>query len=206
MSRYIKYFAIGPSCEQASCRCDLLPEGAKKVSVCADGGSVPGAMYSCAGWIVRDFKAEGLVRHASDELHIFIGGDAENHESLNAEVDFQIENDHLVFSETSFVFVPAGTAHGFASVSGMTRPFFHHVVHVGSGFYKEEPAEAAAPAGMYLKNRVVKYDPVDGRIPEAPEGFLTFLLWIDSAKLKGAPYTERSGSTPQRYGTRNPYP
>ena len=31
---------------------------------------------------------------------------------------------------------------------------------------------------------------MDGRIPAAPEGFLTFLLWIDGKKLKGAPYME----------------
>jgi len=31
---------------------------------------------------------------------------------------------------------------------------------------------------------------VDGKLPTAPEGFLTLLLWIDGQKLPGAPYME----------------
>ena len=31
---------------------------------------------------------------------------------------------------------------------------------------------------------------MDGKLPGAPEGFLTLLLWLDGKKLKGAPYVE----------------
>jgi mannose-6-phosphate isomerase-like protein (cupin superfamily) len=190
MSYYIKYFAQGGSCPKEAFPCDSIPPDAAVSSVCMDGNAVENSIYGSAGWLVKNFKAEGLVKHDSDELHIFIGGNALDPENLNATVDFQIENDHLVFSETSFVFVPAGAAHGVVSVSGLTRPVFHHTIHVNSSFYKEEPAVATISKGTHANNRVVKYAPTDGRIPEAPEGFITFLLWIDGAKLKGAPYTE----------------
>jgi hypothetical protein len=61
---------------------------------------------------------------------------------------------------------------------------------MNSGYYADKPAEATAPAGTYSGNMVVKYAPIDGFLPPAPEGFLTRLLWIDGAKLKGAPYME----------------
>jgi len=121
---------------------------------------------------------------------MFVGGDPANQEDLNATLDFQIENDHLVFNETSFVFVPAGCAHNLRSVSGLRRPMLHYVMHVNASLYRARPGSASAPAGTYSDHRVTKYAPVDGRIPEAPEGFLSFLLWIDGKKLTGAPYTE----------------
>ena len=40
--------------------------------------------------------------------------------------------------------------------------------------------EATVPAGKYANHFVEKYAPVDGRIPEAPPGFVDFLLWIRS--------------------------
>ncbi len=190
MSRYIKYFALGGASPKETHGIDLVPPDAEIPAVFMDGDAVEGGIYGSARWLVKEFRTEGLVRHDSDELHIFIGGDPGDPENLNATVEFQIENDRLVFDETSFVFVPAGAAHAVSSVGNLARPVFHHVIHVNAGYYRAEPAEATRPAGAFAGNRVVRYEPPDGRIPEAPEGFLTFLLWIDDAKLKGAPYTE----------------
>ena len=80
---------------------------------------VEGSIFGCVEWIVSDLSTEGLVKHDSDELHMFVGGDPAHYEDLNGSVDFQLENDHLVFSETSFVFVPKGCAHNISAVPGM---------------------------------------------------------------------------------------
>ena len=185
---YESYFARGGSCPKPLFPC--TPQEALRPAVCLDGSVVPGSIFGCVEWIAADLATEGLVKHDSDELHMFVGGDPAHYEDLFATVDFQIENDHLVFSETSFVFVPKGCAHNIRAVTGLKKPMLHYIMHVNASFYRAEKAEAAAPAGKYADYRVTKYAPVDGRIPDAPEGFLTFLLWIDSKKLPGAPYTE----------------
>ncbi|MBQ8263145.1 MAG: hypothetical protein IJY96_00015 [Oscillospiraceae bacterium] len=188
MSKFEKYFARGGKSETPDFPCG--PASALRTAVCLDGDAVEGGIFGCVQWIVAEIEGEGLVAHDSDELHMFVGGDARDHENLNAEIDFQIENDHLVFSETSFVFVPAGCAHNIVSVRNVEKPFLHYIMHVNAGFYKARSAEASAAAGKYANNRVVRYERPDGILPKAPEGFLTRLLWIDGAKLEGAPYTE----------------
>ena len=185
---YESYFARGGSCPKPLFPC--TPQEALRPAVCIDAALVPGSFFGCVEWIAADLTTQGLVVHESDELHMFVGGDPKDPENLGATLDFQIENDHLVFSETSFVFVPGGCAHNLRSVTGLKKPLLHYVMHVNAGEYRAVPAQAKAPAGTYAGNRVVKYAPVDGRLPDAPEGFLTLLLWIDGKKLPGAPYTE----------------
>lgn len=185
---YERYFARGGSCPRPLFPC--TPQDALRPAVCIDGKLVEGSFFGCVEWIVSDLRTEGLVAHDTDELHMFVGGDPARHEALNAVVDFQIENDHLVFSETSFVYVPKGCAHNLSAVRELEKPLLHYVMHVSAPEYAARPALAAAPAGKYANYRVTKYAPVDGRIPDAPPGFLTFLLWIDGQKLPGAPYTE----------------
>lgn len=186
--QYARFFSLGGSCPVP--QFPAIPGDAVRPAVCLDGSVVPGGIFGSVSWLVKDLRTEGLLVHESDELHMFVGGDPRDQENLNATVDFQIENDHLVFSETSFVYVPRGCAHNLAAVTDLKRPMLHYVMHVNAAFYRTAPAQAAAPVGTYAGYRVVKYAPVDGRIPEAPPGFLSFLLWIDGNKLPGAPYTE----------------
>jgi len=67
---------------------------------------------------------------------------------------------------------------------------YHYTCHLNTDTYVEKPAAPAAEEGKYANNSVEKYAPVDGKMPTAPEGFLTLLLWIDGKKLSGAPYME----------------
>jgi len=147
-------------------------------------------MYYQAEWYVGPLQQTGLVKHDSDKLMAFIGSDASNHEDLGAEVELWLENDKLTITETCFVFVPAGVACGNMVVRNMTRPLIHYFCLMTSSMYNETPAQATAPVGAYAGKVVYKYAPPSGFIPDAPEGFLTLLLWIDDAKLKGAPYME----------------
>ncbi|MBN2040328.1 MAG: hypothetical protein JW864_09820 [Spirochaetes bacterium] len=149
-----------------------------------------GCIFSNANWIKKPFKREGLFKHNSDVLLMFIGGNYQDPENLNAEIELWIENDKLVLNRTCIVFVPAGAAYGNMEVRNVSKPVFNYMCHVNTDTYEEIPAEATAAPGTYADNRVEKYAPVDGKLPSAPEGFLTLLLWIDGKKLSGAPYLE----------------
>jgi hypothetical protein len=168
----------------------LSPVDAHVRSVRMDGSFFKGCMFGEVCWITKPFTRDSFFRHRSDELLVFIGGDVGDPEHLNAEVELWIENDKLTLTQTSIVFVPAGAAHGRVTVKNVKKPFLHYTCHLNTDTYEEIPAEASAPKGTYAGNWVEKYAPVDGKLPAAPEGFLTLLLWIDGKKLKGAPYME----------------
>ncbi|MCR5845218.1 MAG: hypothetical protein K6G78_01410 [bacterium] len=147
-------------------------------------------LLASASWIKAPLEVAGLRKHASDELHMFVGNNPDAPEKLSATVSFQIENDTLTITESCFVFIPKGVAHGNVKVLDMEKPFIHFVSHPQTSEYASEPAKATAPAGKYAGNHVERYEPVSGIMPEAPEGFLSEILWIDGAKLAGAPYME----------------
>ncbi len=168
----------------------IEPKDAVRPIVSLDGGAMETAMFYQASWLLKPFEQKGLYAHDSDKLMIFIGSDPSDHENLNAELELWIENDKLTLTETCVVFVPKGAAHGRLTAKNVTKPVIHYCCLMNSDCYNDKPAEATAPAGTYAGNVVVKYAPVDGFLPPAPEGFLTRLLWIDGVKLKGAPYME----------------
>ncbi len=93
-------------------------------------------------------------------------------------------------TKTCFVFIPRGAAYGNMEIGRLDKPVLRLLSLMDSDTYASFPAEATAPPGTYSNNVVEKYAPVSGRIPEAPEGFLTLILWIDGQKLTGAPYME----------------
>ncbi len=185
---YSKYFALAGMTAPTRVRID--PDDAHVHSVSMDGSLIEGCMFSEVCWLVKPFGRESFFKHNSDELLVFIGSDPDDPENLNSEIELWIENDKLTFNTTSIVFVPAQTAHGRIKVKNVAKPIFHYTCHINADKYEEIPAVASAPKGTYANNRVEKYAPVDGRLPEAPPGFLTRLLWIDGKKLSGAPYME----------------
>jgi len=183
-----KYFSHIYNCKPAEMR--IKPRDAVKPITCLDGSAVKGTMYYQAEWYIKPLEQDGLAKLESDKLMAFIGTDPEKHEDLGAEVEIWLENDKLTITETCFVFVPAGVAHGCMKVRNVRKPFIHYFCLMTQSFYSEKLANATAPADTYLDKVVYKYAPPNGFLPEAPEGFLTLLLWIDHAKLAGAPYME----------------
>lgn len=188
MGFYEKYFARGGSCPEISFPCH--PQDAVRLAVCVDERAIPGSIFGCVQWIMKDLTTEGLIAHDTDELHMFVGGDPKKYEDLNGEVVFQIENDILTFSDTCFVFVPKGCAHNIVSVTGLKKPMLHYIMQVHATHYESTPAAAVQPAGKYAGNRVTGYERTDGKMPSPPPGFLTFLLWVDGIRIPDAPYTE----------------
>lgn len=183
-----KYFALAGKTLPEGIKID--PDDAHLRVVGMDAGFFKGCMFSEACWLMRPFARNSFFKHDSDELLVFIGSDHNDPENLNCEIELWIENDKLTFKKTSVVFVPAGTAHGRIRAINVTKPVFHYTCHINTDKYEEIPAAATAPEGTYANNRVEKYAPVDGKLPSAPPGFLSLLLWIDGKKLRGAPYLE----------------
>ena len=169
---------------------NIEPEDAHVPAVRMDREFIKGCIFGNAGWLVKPLKRDGLIKHRSDELIMFIGIDPDDPENLNAEIELWIENDKLVLTHTSIVFVPAGAAHGRLEVRNPRKPVFYYTCHLNTDTYEAIPAEASAAEGTYAEHWVERYAPVDGKLPPAPEGFLTLLLWIDGKRLKGAPYLE----------------
>jgi len=184
----INYYSHTHNCKPADLR--IEPNDAIAPITCLDGGAVEGTIYYQAQWLTKPLTQSGLVKHESDKLMVFLGSDPDNHEDLGADIELWLENDKLTLTETCVVFVPEGAAHGRMIVKNVRRPVIHYFCLMNSSSYNETPSEAAAPAGTYAGNAVVKYAPVDGFLPPAPEGFLTRLIWLDGAKLSGAPYME----------------
>ncbi|MDR2611022.1 MAG: hypothetical protein LBC58_06155 [Clostridiales Family XIII bacterium] len=183
-----RYFSL--SGKPAEVTMPGIPAEAKKVSTQIDDSIVSGTLFNQVGWYTKPFDAAGLFKHESDELLIFAGGDIEDPENLNAEIELQLENDVLTIDKTGVVFVPGGCAHGNLKIKRMDRPVFYAVCHMNTGAYEWTPTEVTAEKGTYAGNFVDGYKPVSGKLPEAPEGFLQLLIWLDGEKAPGAPYME----------------
>ena len=135
----------------------LVPGDADAHSVRIDGSFYKGCIFGDACWLKKPFSRNSFFKHNSDELLMFVGSDPNDPENLNAEIELWIENDKLTFNATSFVFVPAGAAHGRITVKNVTKPVIHYTCHLNADRYEEIPAEATAPKGTYAGNRVEKY-------------------------------------------------
>ncbi|MDR0916532.1 MAG: hypothetical protein LBN02_05015 [Oscillospiraceae bacterium] len=174
--------------------------GAEKYFAFADGGAQPivtmdrGVYPSCifvsAEWFTAPLEDLGMSRRDSDEMFILVGSDIDNPESLNAELELQIENDVLTITETCAVFVPGGAARGNFRIKSLQKPVLCVTCHLNTDTYEGTPAEPTAPRGTYAHNVVTRYAPPSGKWPDAPQGFLQLLLYLNSERLAGAPYME----------------
>ena len=183
-----KYFSLSGTPAQVNM--PNIPEDAKAVAGQIDDTVVEGCLFNQIGWYTKPFFAEGLIKHESDELLVFVGGDVDNPEDLGAEIEIQLGNDIININNTCVVFVPSGVAHGNLNIKSLDRPVFYYVCHMNTGTYEVSEAESTEEKGKYLEYKVEGYKPVSGKMPGAPEGFLTLLLWLDGQKAPGAPYME----------------
>ena len=184
----IKYFALAG--QRNHVQTTVEPKNARVNAVWMDGTMIEGCMFNEASWYLMPCKEQGLVKHNSDKVMFFIGGNPDDSENLNGKVEMWIENDKLTLTNTCAVFVPEGAAHGNVEVKDLTKPIFHYSCHLNTSKYEILPAEAKAAPGTYAGNYIEKFVRPDGTFPEAPEGFIKFLVFLDDNRLKGAPYAE----------------
>lgn len=183
-----KYFVFAP--QDLTPKFNIKPDNAHIQVVRMDSDLIKGCIFGNASWFVKPLECDDFVKHQSDKLLMFIGSDHNDPENLNAEIELWIENDKLILTQSNIVFIPAGVAHGRLKIRNLKKPVFLYTCHTNTDRYEETPAEATAASGSYVNSWVEKYAPVDGKLPPAPEGFLTRILWIDDKKISGAPYLE----------------
>jgi len=157
----IKYFALAGQGNPVQSAVE--PKNARVNAVWMDGNVVEGCMFNEACWYLKSCKQPGLVKHNSDEVMFFIGGDTKNPENLSARLDLWIENDKLTLTKTCAVFVPGGVAHGNLVVKDLRKPFFRYTCHLNTGYYETLPAEAKAAFGTYADYYVEKFLRPDAR-------------------------------------------
>ena len=184
----IKYFAMAGQGNPV--QPPVEPSDARVNAVWMDGTVVQGCMFNEASWYLKPCREKGLVKHKSDKVIFLIGGNVDEPDSLNACVDLWIENDKLTLTDTCAVFIPEGTAHGNLEVKDLKIPFFYYTCHLNTDRFVTVAAKAATPPGTYANYYVERYERPDGTFPEAPEGFIKFLVYLDGKRLKGAPYAE----------------
>lgn len=155
-----------------------------------DKSFLPGCMVTGAGWYKSDYHDQKMIKHNSDQVLMFLGGDHDHPNDLNATVTLQIENDTLTLDQCCAVFIPAGVAYGNLRVSNVKMPVAYYFVQTQTDTYEETPAEPTAPAGTYANHFVERFEPSNGYVPGAPAGLLTPLVWIDGGRIENSPYGE----------------
>ncbi len=184
----IKFFSLAG--QGTPVQTGVEPANARINAVWMDESVVKGCMFNEASWYVKSCREPGLIKHNSDKVMFFIGGDAEDSENLNAAIDLWIENDKLTLTKTCAVFVPGGAAHGNIEVRDLKKPVFNYTCHLNTSNYESSPAKAQAASGIYANHFVERFERPDGTFPEAPEGFIEFLVFLNGKRLEGAPYAE----------------
>jgi len=165
------------------------PEAEIKIAT-LDGTAIPGCIFTMAGWFTAPLEVPGLRKHESGEVLMFLGSDHDHPENLNAEIEFQIENDVLTLTKTCAVFIPKGAAHGNLKVRRLDRPVLYCTCHTDTDTYQAEPAVPSAAAGTYANNFVDRYDTTGVQLPNVSDDVLTRLYYLDNKRVPGAPYFE----------------
>ncbi len=107
----------------------LDPKFVKRI-VHLDSETVPGAeFYSEAMWILPGSKTPinqyDSHTHTWDELIGFFGFNYENIKDLGAEIEFTIDNEKHIITDSFAAFVPAGVQHGPLIIRNVRIPVFH---------------------------------------------------------------------------------
>jgi hypothetical protein len=102
----------------------------RKTIVGLTDNQVKGAFYAGFVWYLQPFQGTGpnstsSHTHDFDELLGFLGSDWENPESLNAEIEFWLEDEKYILTKSCVIFVPKGMSHCPLKMLTCKRPVFH---------------------------------------------------------------------------------
>ncbi len=120
-----------PNPELPSYRKKLDPEAVKPI-VNLDADTVPGAeFYSEAMWIVPGDKSpKGITEYESHthdwgEFIGFFGYNYENIKDLGGEIEFTVDNQKYIITESFAAYIPPGVQHGPLIIRHVKRPIMH---------------------------------------------------------------------------------
>lgn len=107
-----------------------------------DDNVVPGAFQMNCSWYLRppQVKMNEAVAHThdSDEIIGFFSGDPEKPYDLGAEIEFWLEDEMHIITQSAMIFVPHGLKHCPLILRRVDRPVFHFSVLTGSQYiYKQ---------------------------------------------------------------------
>jgi quercetin dioxygenase-like cupin family protein len=91
-----------------------------------DGKVIEGAFhFGCSWYYQAPEKALPAHTHDFDEILGFYGSDPQNPRDLGGEVEFWMEDEKHVLTESFLVFIPAGMKHCPLKINRIDRPMFH---------------------------------------------------------------------------------
>ena len=131
--KYEKYIVKKPKPnEVAEFVENMPPEDVRKRVLYLDDEVVKGAFYMATTWF---FKAaeQGVDAHTHnfDEVIGFFGTNPDDVYDLGGEVEFWIEDEKYLITNTFMAFIPAGVQHCPLKVLRADRPIFHYSVGPG---------------------------------------------------------------------------
>jgi len=125
-SKYAKYFLTEPETPAAGTQ--AAADYAKWATrlTWLDGNVIKGAFhFGCSWYYKAPDKALPAHTHDFDEILGFYGGDPQNPRDLGGEVEFWMEDEKYVMTESFLVFIPAGVKHCPLKINRIDRPMFH---------------------------------------------------------------------------------
>ena len=143
---YLKYFIFNDKkdLKLPSYRVPVDPNLVKRVTH-VDSDTVPGAIfYNEMMWILPGFGADQAGNnpnfkeehtHEFGELMCFYGFNYDNIMDLGAEIEFTIDGETHIITESFTAFIPAGIKHGPLTIRNVKRPIAH-LIACDTGSYK----------------------------------------------------------------------
>lgn len=96
------------------------------------------------GWIWDEVEPSiGEMRHEKhNEIVLHIGGDPDNPENLNADMDFGLGGELFTMDKSFGVYIPAGLRHGPLNFRKCTVPYIEMAIMLGAGTFDEGWADS----------------------------------------------------------------
>jgi len=171
-----------------------------------DESRTKGAFYTDCVWLWDKHGTDAVATeeahsHDFDEVIIFLGCKQENPRDLGGEIEFWIEDEQYLLTESCLIFVPKGIRHcplAFRSINspvlfiteGNTAMYQRTLEAMPEGFLSDKKDTTER---KYAKNIITKYrsmpPEMEKRIAETPIKS-TAMLWLDDQVAQGAFYTE----------------
>jgi hypothetical protein len=108
-----------------------------------DGGVVAGASQMVCLWYLKATPDQSYPAHSHDvdEIVGFFGSDPHNPRSLGGEIEFWLENERFILTESCLIFTPKGMRHGPLVIRKVDSPIFHLTTMIGGQYVMKDVAK-----------------------------------------------------------------
>ena len=94
-------------------------------------------------WKATDYDGSPSHVHDFDEIIGFIGNDPQNVKDLGGEVEFWLEDEKYLLTQSCLIFAPAGLRHCPLRVTKVERPFLFLAFSLTTKYVKDDIIKAA---------------------------------------------------------------